>query len=81
MRLDIIQRYIISLQHTHMHTGEISHFSPEIDRQTLNQSNRGDFHLASDDKRHVSPPNRNKGDGDIVATETRNETLQGLHRA
>lgn len=39
------------------------------------------FHLATDDKPHVTPPNRNKGDRDIVATETGNDTLQDLHRA
>lgn len=39
------------------------------------------FHLATDDKPHVTPPNRNKGDRDIVAIDSSNETLQDLHRA
>lgn len=48
----------LSLKHTY--TGEFSHFSIESDSQTLIHSNSGDFHLPIDDKRHISPPNRNE---------------------
>lgn len=70
-----------SLFLSYTHVWEICHLSLEISSQTLTQSNRGDFHLASDDKHHVDPPNRNRGDRDTVTGETGDETLQGLHRA
>lgn len=77
-----------SLSHTHTHTQRGLVTSQQKLKQTVNHLtcligviSSVRFHLATDDKLCITPPNRNKEDRDIVATETWNETLQHLHRA
>lgn len=79
---------IVPLSETHKHTQErlvtsLWKLEQTVDHLTslIGVISSVRFHLATDDKPHASPPSRNKGDGDIVATETWNKILQHLHRA